>query len=339
MNVELLRRWFLTEQRELPWRQDRTPYSVWVSEMMLQQTQASVVIPYYYRWMERFPDISSLASASLDEVIKMWEGLGYYSRARYLHAGARYLQENCGGIFPNDPQVWENIKGLGPYTKGAIQSFAFHQKVPSVDGNVIRVLSRYYAFKEDISKPKSLQHLQRLAADLLPNRAPWEINEALIELGATVCTKQPKCSQCPLRKNCLGQNNFQDFPYKSKTVKREVLHRSVAILQHGDRFLILRVEGNKIMSDLHEFPYFEEKKSVDTLAKSINERFGVSVKWKKSYECVQHSFTRFFVHLFPEHFLVKKAADLPGHQWLTLDEMKERAFSSGHRRLLHLLSS
>ena len=154
---------------------------------MLQQTQVAVVIPYFLHWMQRFPTIHHLAKASLDEVVKAWEGLGYYSRVRHLHEAAKYLVEHFNGQLPSEEEDLKKIKGLGPYTIGAILSFAFHQKKAAVDGNVIRVLTRYFGLEEDISKVATVNKLRQLAQELLPDEEPWIVNEALIELGATLC--------------------------------------------------------------------------------------------------------------------------------------------------------
>jgi A/G-specific adenine glycosylase len=178
--VEKLRSWFLSQRRDLPWRENTTPYAVWVSEIMLQQTQVAVVIPYFQRWMDKFPTICSLAAASIEEVIKEWEGLGYYARARNLHAGAQYVVKNHAGELPETEAELRKIKGLGDYTIGAIRSFAFNHKAATVDGNVLRVLARYYGISDDISKMKSVKKFQGLAQSLLPEIEPWIISESLM---------------------------------------------------------------------------------------------------------------------------------------------------------------
>jgi A/G-specific adenine glycosylase len=252
-------RWFLQEQRDLPWRRERSPYAVWVSEMMLQQTLVAVVIPYFERWMKRFPSIKHLAEAPLDEVLKVWEGLGYYSRARYLHQGAKHIVEHHKGVFPSSPEDLKKIKGLGPYTVGAIRSFAFQHRVPAVDGNVVRVLTRFFMIKEDISKPSTMRTIWEFAEKILPEKDPWVVNEALIELGATVCKKQPQCHACPLKQGCQAYSHgiAVDLPYKSAKIKYESLFRAVPVVQWNNKLLVKRGEKGKIMSDLYEFPYFE----------------------------------------------------------------------------------
>jgi len=170
--IQALKRWFLEVQRDFPWREDPSPYRVWVSEVMLQQTRAEVVVPYFERWMARFPTVEVLAEAPLDEVIKLWEGLGYYSRARNLHQGAQQIVRDYGGKLPNSADKLKKIKGIGPYTVGAILSFAFHQKVPAVDGNVLRVMSRYQRIEEDIAKQKTVKMIGQRVAEILPEKEP-----------------------------------------------------------------------------------------------------------------------------------------------------------------------
>lgn len=342
MDCGKLKKWFLTEQRDLPWRTNRTPYAVWVSEMMLQQTQVAVVIPYFERWMVRFPTIPILAKASLDEVIKAWEGLGYYSRARYLHEGARHIVERHQGIFPVEKDDIEQIKGLGAYTSGAIRSFAFHQKTPAVDGNVLRVLARYFMIEEDLAKPKTVKTIWELSDSILPEEESWIVNEALIELGATICSRKPKCFECPLKKECRSHAHGVADLLPNKTVKgkTEALYRAVAVIQCQDHLLIKRGKEGEIMGDLHEFPYFEIGKEgieVADLQKIIRDEIGFQVNWTNALPEVAHSFTRYRVRLTPHLFTCKQNAAVSGYQWLSMDNIKQLAFSSGHRRILHFL--
>lgn len=337
-----LKTWFLREKRALPWRENRTPYAVWVSEMMLQQTQVAVVISYFERWMQRFPSIQHLADASLDEVIKVWEGLGYYSRARYLHAGARYIVAQHQGIFPDCQEEIEKIKGLGVYTAGAIRSFAFHQKTSAVDGNVLRVLARYFKIEEDIAKPKVVKTIRQIAEMILPDEESWIFNEALIELGATICGRQPKCLQCPLKNSCQSYVAGVEriLPIKSAKVQSEALYRHVAVISSSGRFLVNRCKKGEIMSDLHEFPYFESTEngfSVSELQQKILEQLQCKVIWKEDLPPVKHFFTRFRVRLTPHLFVCNQMVDVEGYEWFSLAKLKELAFSSGHRRILNNL--
>jgi A/G-specific adenine glycosylase len=334
VNWKSLREWFLDEKRDLPWRDNPSPYQVWISEVMLQQTQVSVVIPYFERWMKRFPTIQSLAKASLDEVIKIWEGLGYYSRARNIHEAAKYVLEVHQGVLPSSKEELTKIKGLGPYTVGAIQSFAFKMKSAAVDGNVVRVLSRYFHIEEDISKGKTVQNMREMLEEKLPDDEPWVVSEALIELGATVCQKKPRCDICPLRRACKGyrQGVAHELPVKSAKVKYEKLYRVVGVVNCGDHFLVRKGEKGEIMSDLYEFPYLEGDKS--GLDKTLKVKFGLSLKFVSEYPKVSHSFTRFRVELTPLHYHAKVKIPVEGYEWRTLQELHHLAFSSGHRKIL-----
>jgi A/G-specific adenine glycosylase len=344
LDLIALKTWFLDQRRDLPWRHNPTPYAVWISEVMLQQTQVAVVIPYFLNWMRRFATIESLAAAPLDEVIKLWEGLGYYSRARYLHEGAKYIVAHYGGQLPQNEEYLKKIKGLGPYTMGAILSFAFHQKKAAVDGNVIRVLTRYFGIEDDISKPLTIKQLQQLAQNLLPEEESWLINEGLIELGATVCQKKARCMQCPLRPGCQSylQGTPERLPIKSKRVKTEFLYRAVAIIQHGDEFLIKRGKKGDIMQDLHEFPFFEtavEGWPVEKLQASILENLNLNVIEINTLSSVAQSFTRYRVSLQPVLFTCQIKSPVAGFDWVALPALRQLAFSSGHRRIFELLGN
>lgn len=342
IDLERLIYWFEREQRDLPWRNARSPYAVWVSEMMLQQTQVSVVIPYFERWMKRFPSIQHLALAHRDEVIKVWEGLGYYSRARYLHEGAKWILEHHNGVFPSSKEDLAKIKGLGPYTTGAILSFAFNEKAPAVDGNVMRVLARTFLIKDDLSKPASMKKIWQIAESILPDERPWVVNEALIELGATICIKQPKCVQCPIKKNCLAFKHgiAHELPYKSAKTKTEILHRAVAIICWQERFLIYRAQEGEIMSDLHEFPFLETDAkglSANSFQKKLEIWLGCQLRQEAILNEVTHSFTRYRAFLRPVMFkcISKNPPQIQAHHmWVEKEELAQLAFSSGHRRIL-----
>lgn len=339
-----LKKWFLEEKRDLPWRNTPSPYAVWVSEVMLQQTQVAVVIPYFNRWMQRYPTIEALAAANLDEVLKVWEGLGYYSRARNLHEGACYVVKHFKGQLPSKREELEKIKGLGPYTIGAILSFAFHQKTAAVDGNVIRVLARYHKIEDDISKATTVKTIRNLAEECLPEQEPWVIAEAMIELGATVCNRNPRCNECPLQRTCKGYRDgiAEQLPYKTKKVKVEILYRAVAVIVNGDKILIQRGEKGKIMSDLHEFPYFsttEKGISQNHFMKKVGTEFDLDITSSQPLSSESQSFTRYRVHLSPWLLTCKSTKPVQGMQWLTHAELKKLAFSSGHRRIYEKINN
>nr|WP_213156898.1 A/G-specific adenine glycosylase [Parachlamydia sp. AcF125] len=338
-----LRRWFLEYKRDLPWRNRMDPYAIWVSEVMLQQTQVSVVIPYFERWMTLFPTIGALAEASLDRVIKAWEGLGYYSRARHLHEAAQFVLLHWNGQLPEQEEELKKIKGLGPYTRGAILSFAFHQKSAAVDGNVMRVLTRYFNLSDDVSKPKTVQMLRQLVLSILPDEGHWVINEALIELGATVCKKKAECQKCPLQSSCLAYRHgtVAERPVKSSKIQVIKLFRAVPIIQYEKKLLVKRGEKGKIMGDLYEFPYFEVNKEGIQIQEFKDKIYGslkLSVKHQASIKMITHGFTKYHVTLFPEVFQSLVEPKVEGYEWLEIVELKKLAFSSGHRKILNLIT-
>ncbi len=339
-----LKDWFQRENRELPWRVNPTPYAVWISEVMLQQTQVSVVIPYFDKWMAAFPTIHALAHASMEEVIKLWEGLGYYSRARNLHAGARYLVTHFDGKIPADINQLKLIKGIGDYTAGAILSFAFHQRCPAVDGNVLRVLSRYFKVEEDISKARVQKKLKELTGQILPTHEPWIISEALIELGATVCRRKPMCEICPLKQTCQARRDgvTAALPIKTTRGSAQKLYRAVAIIECCGYFLVRKVDDKLIMSGLHEFPYFEithVKIEPQELLKLIEQRFKIKARYYQAHPETSHSFTQFHAFLYPFHFHSQHRDSIEGYKWMNVDELKQVAFPSGHRTVFSYLRS
>lgn len=339
LDLSPLSNWFQEHKRELPWRQNPTPYGVWVSEVMLQQTQVAVVIPYYLNWMKLFPSVEALAKAPLEGVIKAWEGLGYYSRARNLHQGAKVVLEKHGGILPSTHAELLNIKGLGEYTVGAILSFAFQKRAAAVDGNVLRVIARLTGLEEDIALGKTKKHIHTLCENFLPERAPWEIAEALIELGALVCTKKPSCAKCPLRASCKAfQTGKTDvIPYKSVKVKREKLTRTVVVIASNEGYLIRQVPPGEIMEGLFEFPYFEGEGEPLDVAKLVAAQYAIQVDFEASMGVVRHGFTRYQATLVPLRFRAMESGAIKDHQWVKMEELVKLPFSSGHRKIFQEL--
>jgi A/G-specific adenine glycosylase len=335
--MERLRRWFLANRRPLPWRTDPTPYRVWVSEVMLQQTQAAVVIPYFEDWMARFPTLAALASASEEEVVKQWEGLGYYSRARNLHAGARLVVEQHAGEMPTTAENLAEIKGLGPYTVAAILSFAYGEKAAAVDGNVLRVVARYLGFEEDISKARNVRFVREKVEALLPDSRPHEVMEGLIELGAKVCRKQPACAQCPLRTTCRARAEARqaELPFNSRKTRVTDLHRLVAVVRAEGALLVKKTEPGQVMAGLYQFPYFEADGR--DIASCVDE-LGLHADVIDALPEVKHTFTRFRAHLYP-WLLESEPREVPGFTWVAESELDQLPFSSGHRRILIPLPS
>ena len=259
-----LARWYETHHRELPWRSNPSPYYVWLSEVILQQTRVNQGLDYFNRFVERWPSLKDLSKASEEEVLKMWQGLGYYSRARNLHQCARQVVENHGGAFPSDFESLRKLKGIGDYTAAAIASIAFGQPHAVVDGNVYRVLSRLYDIDTPINTKEGIRTFAQLAEDLLDTEHPGRHNQAMMELGALQCVpNHPDCRQCPLQSQCLAlvHHTVDERPQKEKKLKIKTRHFHYLVIRapKGGIYLHKR-EGNDIWKNLYDFPCIESEK-------------------------------------------------------------------------------
>lgn len=281
MDYEKLLIWYGEVKRDLPWRRTSNPYFIWVSEVMLQQTQVKTVIPYYHRFIERFPDIKDLAQASLEEVYELWRGLGYYSRARRLWEGARYLVEAEEGKVPGDYLTLLKIPGVGEYTAGAIASIAFGECVPVLDGNVKRVVARFLAWEEVVESVKSRRFFMTHLKAWLPVKQAGDFNQAMMELGATVCTpKSPKCLECPIREECRGYHlgTPQAFPVKRSKEKIDEAIRPTLIIRRDGKVLLKKRPNEGLLANLWEFPGEEILMEGANRPKRSSKRFSDSLR-------------------------------------------------------------
>lgn len=256
--------WYRRVRRDLPWRRSRDPYRIWISEIMLQQTRVETVIPYYNRFMELFPTVDKLADAPEEQVLKAWEGLGYYSRARNLQTAAREIVERHGGMMPDTPEGVRGLRGIGPYTAGAVLSIAFNKPEPAVDGNVMRVLSRYFELEEDIAKPSTRIGIEKLAKSLIPEGTAGDFNQALMELGATVCTpKAAHCLPCPVMEFCGARlaGRVEELPVKAKAKPPRPERRAVALIEgtgeNAGRILVRQRPEGGLLARLWELPHVQ----------------------------------------------------------------------------------
>ncbi len=249
--------WFRQRSRDLPWRRESDPYRIWVSEVMLQQTRVDTVIPYYERFMRQYPTLEDLARADETEVLKAWEGLGYYSRARNLLQGVREVRERYGGRVPDTKEEILSIKGIGPYTAGAILSIAYGKPVPAVDGNVMRVISRLFSIQEDIAKTVTKKQIEALVQQLIPADDSSHFNQGLMELGALVCLpRSPACGACPLQAFCQAyrDGNQEAFPVKAQKKPPQPVGLAAAVLWREGKVLIRRRPQTGLLAGLWEFP-------------------------------------------------------------------------------------
>ncbi|MDR6968935.1 A/G-specific adenine glycosylase [Flavobacterium arsenatis] len=266
-------KWYLQNKRDLPWRNTSDPYFIWLSEIMLQQTRVAQGMPYFFAFTEAFPTVFDLAKASEQEVLKLWQGLGYYSRARNLHKTAQYVAFELNGKFPENYKNLLSLKGVGDYTASAIASFSFNEAVPVVDGNVFRVLSRVFDIDADISQPTSRKIFQELALELMPKDTPAIFNQAIMEFGALQCVpKSPDCGSCVMNEGCLALklNKVHQLPVKLKKTKVTNRFFNYLIFEDEEEKTIIQKRTNKgIWHNLYEFPLIETESEVDIETISI----------------------------------------------------------------------
>ena len=291
--------WFEREQRSLPWRESRDPYRVWVSEIMLQQTRVDTVIPYFNRFMEWFPTLEAFAEADEEKILKAWEGLGYYSRVRNLQEAAREVQASYNGVVPDTPEEISSLKGVGPYTAGAVLSIAYGKPEPAVDGNVMRVLSRILLIREDIAKPKTRKTFEAAVRELIDRSNPSFFNQALMELGALICTPgNPSCLLCPVQAHCraFAEGVQAELPVKNKKKKTRDVPLAAAILKNeAGSYLIRKRPETGLLANLWEFPNMEVHTNLVPKRRFFEEEFkqltGVKPVLEQQIKTIQHVFS------------------------------------------------
>lgn len=348
---EKLTAWFTTHQRILPFRENKDPYRIWVSEIMLQQTQVDTVLPYYDRFLKAFPNVRALAEADEDAVFKLWEGLGYYSRARNLLRCARALVDHHDGIFPTDPSSAISLPGIGPYTAGAVLSIAYNLKIPAVDGNVMRVISRLYGLQEDIAAPSTRKNIEKIVLTLIPDNA-GDFNQGLMELGALICTPQnPKCGQCPLSDECVAMaRNLQgQLPVKKKKSPSPTLQVAAGILHQGGRYLFVR-NSEGLLSGLWGFPLTVGDTAEDArgnLLKTVIEGYGCPIEQIEPMGTAKHVFSHKTWKITVYHINVGSALHEGATEytepnvetkWLKREEIAELAISTAFRKIMKFLA-
>lgn len=340
--------WFAAQARDLPWRRDRRPYAVWVSEAMLQQTRVETVIPYFHKWMARFPDPTALAAATEQEVLKVWEGLGYYARVRNLHRAARMIRDQYGGCVPEDPETLARLPGIGPYTLAAVGSLAFGAKLAVLDGNVERVLTRLLAMDTPI-QPRLKKDLQALSLRLMGAVPPGVYNEAMMEVGATVCTpRNPKCAACPLRPACRGFRTGcpERFPVKVPKAPIPVVEVCAAVAwRDAETFLIAQRHPNGLLGGMWEFPGGKREAAETDAAcvrRELQEELGIEVVVCEYFLRVRHTFTHFRLRMNLYHCAVPPRAaprclDCADFKWVRLEDCAAYPFGKADRLVLAAL--
>jgi A/G-specific adenine glycosylase len=338
--------WYAKHQRTLPWRLNHDPYRIWLSEIMLQQTQVVTVIDYFNRFTSAYPNVFALAAAQEDDVYKLWEGLGYYSRARNLMKCAKQLVAEHNGQFPKDLKTLLKLPGIGPYTSGAILSIAYNLPVPAVDGNVLRVISRLSESYADIASPKTRPLIETVVQELLPEDCR-HFNQALMELGATICTpKTPSCETCPVAEDCsaLKNNVVHLLPIKEQKLKKTAHTTAVAYVTCNEKVLLVKRGGEGLLSGLWGFPIAElplnatKSEQLMGLKDWLDEYLNLSVTQTHPEPLgqVKHVFTHKTWQMTLWHFEAptQVVVDLPEIAWVTRTELKNYAIATAFVKLI-----
>lgn len=331
--------WYEQNKRDLPWRKDKDPYKIWVSEIMLQQTRVDTVIPYFRHFMKKFPTIYDLAAANSEEVLKVWEGLGYYSRARNLHESAKEVVNHLDGEIPSDRKSLEALKGIGPYTSGAILSIAFDQAEHAVDGNVLRVLSRILKVEENITEHRVRRKFQTYAQHLMAKEDPSSFNQGIMELGALICVpKEPKCHECPVQKHCLAYKEDMErhLPIRTKAKKVKSLPYIVLVIEtEQNQWVIEKRPSEGLLANLWQFPMvpvYEIGK--DHIENWFFHEYGLKIALQKQIGTFNHVFSHLIWDLTVYHARLLEMEENKTVQFVDVDEADQYPFSAAHLRVL-----
>jgi len=334
--------WYRKHARDLPWRRDPSPYRTWISEIMLQQTQVETVKPYYQRFLAAFPDVHSLARATEDRVLKLWEGLGYYRRARLLKAAAERIVQR-GGKYPATAREWLELPGIGRYTAGAIASIAMGEAAPILDGNVKRVLARIFGLRESIDASRTTALLWQWAEDLVPRRSPGDFNQAMMELGALVCLpRSPNCPGCPLAPLCQARamNAANRIPARSRRPAVPTVKRAVAVIRRSGRYLLARRPAEGLLGGLWEFPGEDQREGEEPeqALRRLLAKTGLKIESDlgPAFIQVRHAYSHFRVEVsaFAVECLGRpKLGAYTRLAWVRRNQWRELALSKVDRRI------
>ena len=340
--------WYQLNKRDLPWRHTRDPYHIWVSEIMLQQTQVATVIDYYNRFVNQFPNITTLAQANQESVLKLWEGLGYYSRARNLHKAAQDIVTNRNNVIPATYDELQTLSGLGFYTAAAIASIAFNKPEPVVDGNVIRVFTRFWGIYTDTRQQSLKNTLFNELKPIIKTCTPSEFNQAIMEIGALICTpKKPSCQTCPINADCYANNNNKTTYLPVKSKKRPVPHYTigVGIIQKDNLFLICKRKETQMLGGLWEFPGGKQHSNEtieETIHREINEETTVIIDTCQHLVSVKHTYSHFKITLHAYICQYKSGTASPissdDIKWVSLDNLNKYPFPKANQIVIQALN-
>lgn len=342
--------WYGEHKREMPWRDSGDPYKIWISEIMLQQTRVDQAWPYFERFISQFPTVFDLAKADQQQVLKAWEGLGYYSRARNLHAASKMIVEEFDGKLPEEYDEIIKLKGIGPYTAAAITSIAFGKPNAVVDGNVIRVITRYFGIEEDVRSTRTVKQVQEHVNELISHKYPAEFNQGLMEIGSLVCKpSNPDCLNCPISTGCIATKmaKTDSIPYKSPAKKKPHLHIGVGIIEGKDgKVLIALRPENVMLGGLWEFPggKQEEGETIQqTVERELKEELGVKVHAWKEFMKLKHVYSHFSITLHAYNCKLISGDPKPKSsqeiRWVDIEELEEYPFPKANKKLTEKLIS
>ncbi|HWP96343.1 MAG TPA: A/G-specific adenine glycosylase, partial [Syntrophomonadaceae bacterium] len=340
--VQKLLEWYRENKRDLPWRWSSDPYRVWISEIMLQQTRVETVISYYQRFLQHFPHINTLADASEDQVLELWKGLGYYSRARSLRKTARMLVEQYQGCFPSDITLLRKLPGIGAYTAGAIMSIAFNQPYPAVDGNVLRVVTRLAGMVDDIGQSSTRKRVEDLVSAIIPHGDAADFTQGLMELGALQCTPQnPSCDTCWLRPYCIAYRQGQEhsIPFRAEAPKPspQLSYWTVVVENQGKLLLEYR-EKETLLAKMWGLPILENR-GLDVRESQFHQKYGCQVIMDKSLGLVKHVFThRIWLMEVVSGQLITEPAQGSSLVWKEVEDIKHLAVPVAFQKVLNLWS-
>lgn len=330
INTKLIN-WYNEQKRDFPWRKDNNPYKIWISEIMLQQTTTSAVIPYFNKFIQRFPDIETLANASLDEVYKLWEGLGYYRRAKHIHETAIILNKQYNNKFPTQYSEILNLKGIGEYTAGAISSIAYNQSVAAIDGNVLRIMARVLNYSNNIALSSTRKYFKQHIEEHLLFKEPGTFNQALMDLGATICRpKNPKCEICPISDDCKAYKNSQQniLPINIKKIKHNEEYLTTGIIRYNNQFMLIK--NNKgLLENLYNFIQYEVE-SPYTFIEKFKEEYNIDLEAISYISNIKHVFTHKTWYMNIYEFKINH----PNDNLYTLQEIENLAISAAHRKVI-----
>jgi len=340
--------WYAFNKRDLPWRHTKNPYFIWVSEVMLQQTQVDTVIPYYQRFLSKFPTIEALAKASLQEVLKVWENMGYYGRARHLHTAAREIVNHRDSKIPRTWDELMRLPGIGAYTASAILSFAFDQRFPTVDGNARRVLCRLLSIQGQIGQSRTQRKIHELAVRMIPQEDPASFNHGIMELGATICKPRgPTCNICPLQDLCMAFKKGLQEQLPARKKRRPLPHKdgtAAIISDKRGRLLIVQRPNNGLLGGLWKFPgglKGPQETLQQGLQRSVLEELGIRIRVKEAVTSMDHAYTHFRITLHAFRCVTRNgkptAMGCERYRWLRLDKLNALPFSKADRKVIEAL--